>query len=93
MKLGAVVEARLMLVLSLSFCVVRVISLLYCVGKKSDSHSDQPNLPPLSIFFFNNRLELRQKKGPLGSSLRGGCVKVPLKRKVKICITINNAGV
>jgi hypothetical protein len=31
MKLGAVVEVRLTLVLSLSFCVVRVISLLYCV--------------------------------------------------------------
>jgi hypothetical protein len=31
MKLGAVVEVGLTLVLSLSFCVVRVISLLYCV--------------------------------------------------------------
>jgi hypothetical protein len=32
MKLGAVVEVRLTLVLSLSFCAVRVISLLYCVS-------------------------------------------------------------
>jgi hypothetical protein len=33
MKLGAVVEVRLTLVLSLSFCVVLVISLLYCIHK------------------------------------------------------------
>jgi hypothetical protein len=31
MKLGAVVEVQLTLVLSLSFCVVQVIFLLYCV--------------------------------------------------------------